>query len=665
MGMVRQIEQAANSAMKLSYRTEGEKFNGRKGLIWVVLAAGVLCGITAGALVGLTRDLPQIEALDAYKPSAVTRVQSADGVLLAELFVERREPVALAQVPPALITALLTTEDRSFYEHSGIALRGIARAALKNVMTGRLSEGASTLTQQLAKTLFLTPRKSFIRKLREAVLAMQLERRYTKDEILTLYLNQIYLGSGAYGVAAAARIYFDKQIDELNLAQCALIAGLPRAPSRYSPLVAPELARRRRDVVLALMHGTGAIETRDYEQALQEPVSPTTSKARNRKASYFLNYIKNDLEAAVGADLLYKAGLTIYTTLDDRLQTSAEQAIVEGLEQLGGRMRLNGMPESRPESAFVALRVESGAILAMAGGRDGSKDSFNRATTALRQPGSAFKPIVFALAIEKGFEQNQTLLDAPAVFPNTSPGDDWRPANSSERYAGEISLRWALAQSKNIPAVRLIEQLSPSSVVGFAHQLGIGATLKPNLSLALGTSEVTLMEMTAAYGVFANSGKYIQPFGVLEIRNDRGKILWRAKPEQHLAMSRISAAITTDMLRAVVTEGTGGFAGRLPGPIAGKTGTTSGYKDALFVGYSPTIAAGVWVGNDDSSTLGPHETGAQAALPIWTAFMQSALADQPPAYFDLPDDARTIYIDSQSGAQISADTPGAVKALVR
>jgi penicillin-binding protein 1A len=645
--------------------TASRRSQPRSGLLWAALLAGLLCGFTAGALLGLTRDLPQIEALEAYKPSAITRVYSADGVQLVELFVERRDPVSLAQIPPALITALLTTEDRAFYEHSGIALRGIARAAIKNVLRARLSEGASTLTQQLAKTLFLTPRKSFIRKLREALLAMQLERRYTKDELLTLYLNQVYFGSGAYGVAAAARIFFNKKIDALSLAQCALIAGLPRAPSRYSPLVDPQLAQRRRDVVLTLMHRTGAISASDFQQALQEPVAPPAPRAQDRKASYFLAYIKRDLEEAVGADLLYKGGLTIYTTLDNRLQEAAEQAVSDGLEVLQNRMRHNGLPNPKPEAALLSLRVETGAILSMVGGRDASGSGFNRASTALRQPGSAFKPLVYALAIEKGFEQNHTLLDAPVVFPNTAPGDDWRPENSSATYAGEISLRWALAQSKNIPAVRLIEQLGPSSVVAFAHQLGIDAALKSNLSLALGTSEVSLLQLTAAYTVFANRGKYIQPYGVLEIRDGHGRILWRAKPEQHLAMTRISAAITTDMLRAVVTEGTGRLANRLSGHIAGKTGTASGYRDALFVGFAPAIAAGVWVGNEDASTLGPQETGTRAALPIWTDFMQSALADQPPAYFDIPDEGRTIYVDSPSGRQLPADAPGAVKVLVR
>lgn len=653
--------------MKISSSSQSKSEPPRKHrrLPLVVLAMGLLCGITVGLLLGLTRDLPQIDALEAYKPSAITRVYSADGQQLTELFVERRDPVTLDQVPPALVTALITTEDRAFYDHSGIVLRGIARATVKNVLTGRLSEGASTLTQQLAKTLFLTPRKSFIRKVREAFLAMQLERRYTKDELLTLYLNQVYLGSGAYGVASAARIYFNKKTQDLSLAQCALIAGLPRAPSRYSPLVDPQLAKRRRDVVLAQMHVTGAIETSTYQQALQEPVMGSAPQVPSRKARYFLDYIKQDLEEAVGADLLYKGGLTVYTTLNDRLQTAAEQSVRDGLDRLENRMRQHGLPEPSPEAALLALSVETGAILAMVGGRDNFNNSFNRAAVARRQPGSAFKPIVYALAIEKGFEQHHTLLDAPVIFPNTSPGDEWRPDNNSVSFAGEISLRWALAQSKNIPAVRLIEQLSPSSVVAFAQKLGISSALKANLSLALGTSEVTLLEMTAAYATFANKGKYIQPYGVLEIRDAHGKMLWRAKPEQHLAMTQVSAAIVTDMLRAVVTEGTGQAAARLPGHIAGKTGTTSNYKDALFIGYSPAIASGVWVGNEDASTLGPQETGSRAALPIWTDFMQSALADQPPGYFDIPEDVRSIFIDSPSGRPLSADAAGAVKILVR
>lgn len=292
-------------------------------------------------------------------------------------------------------------------------------------------------------------------------------------------------------------------------------------------------------------------------------------------------------------------------------------------------------------------------------------NSYNRAAAAARQPGSAFKPIVYALAIERGFRQDQLLLDAPVIFRNAYQGSDWQPENFSEGFAGEVSMRWALAHSKNIPAVRLIEKIGPSSVVQFAHNLGIASDLQPNLSLALGTSETTLLELTSAYSVFANRGKYIRPYAIMEIRNHEGAIIWRTKPEQRIVMSRASAAIITDMLTAVIKEGTGRSAGQLHGAVAGKTGTTDEYRDALFIGYSPTVAAGVWVGNDDATRLGPNETGARAALPIWLGFMQSVLSDQSPSYFDIPDGTVHLFIDPKSGRQKAPTSNGAVKALVK
>ncbi|RJQ76847.1 MAG: penicillin-binding protein 1A [Desulfobacteraceae bacterium] len=639
------------------------KPRGGRWFIGATLITGILCGLTAGAFLALTRDLPQIQSLESFKPSAITRVYSADQVLLAELYIERRDPVNLAQIPEALKIALLTTEDRQFYRHSGIAVRGILRAALKNLLRGRLSEGASTLTQQLAKTLFLTPRKTFVRKMREAVLALQLERRYTKDELLTLYLNQIYFGSGAYGVAAAARTYFNKAIQDLSLSECALIAGLAKAPSRYSPLVSPELARQRRDVVLRQMRATGAIDQTTYDKAIEAPVSVASDKDENHKATYFRHYVRGALEDILGDNLVYKGGLTVYTTLSYRTQTAAQEAIREGLARLEIRMQLNGMPAPRPQAALLALDVNTGGIISMVGGRNNHPENYNRAVAARRQPGSAFKPIVYALAIERGFQQTQTILDAPVVFQHHLE-TDWQPENFAKSYSGEISLRWALAQSKNIPAVRLIEKLGPSSVVQFAHHLGINSIMHPNLSLALGTSEVTLMELTAAYAVFANQGKYIKPYGILEIRNRDGNIIWNAKPEQSIAMARASAAVITDMLTAVIREGTARSAGLLPGPLAGKTGTTSQFKDALFVGYSPNVAAGVWVGNDDNTTLGLEETGARAALPIWMDFMQHASVDQPRMFFDIPDDVRPVDVDSKTGSLTRTGAAGAVKALV-
>ncbi|MEJ2041555.1 MAG: transglycosylase domain-containing protein, partial [Desulfosarcinaceae bacterium] len=390
---------------------------------------------------------------------------SADRVLLAEFFLEKRLPVPLKEIPENLISALLTTEDRRFYQHRGIVLRAIARAVVKNLISGRYAEGASTLTQQLAKTLFLTPRKTLLRKLREAVMAIQLERRYTKDEILELYLNQIYLGSGAYGVASAAQVYFGKPLASLSLAECALIAGLPKAPSRYSPYVNPELARRRRDTVLDQMLRTGRIDARDHQRAVAEPIVLNKATSPSPSAPYFVDFIKTELENIVGADLLYKGGLTVRTTLSHELQLAAEKAVSEGLDQLQARRRVQNLHGALPQGALVAIDVHSGAILSMVGGRDYSQSSFNRAASALRQPGSVMKPLIFAAAIEQGFDQTTPLLDAPVVFQRSDQEQDWQPGNFSGTYDGEISMRWALVHSKNIPTIRLLEKISPTAGV--------------------------------------------------------------------------------------------------------------------------------------------------------------------------------------------------------
>lgn len=613
----------------------------------------------------LLHDLPQIQSLENYTPSAVTRIYSADQVLLAELFIERRDPVPLSEIPQDLITALLATEDRRFYEHSGIAVRGILRAAVKNVIKRRYAEGASTLTQQLSKTLFLTPRKTMIRKFREAILSLQLERRYTKNEILELYLNQIYLGSGAYGVGAAARIYFGKSVEALTLAECALVAGLPKGPSRYSPLNNPELARKRRDIVLGQMLSTNAIDRKTYNRAVKEPVKTMASGPRDQKAPYFIDRIKKEIERNVGADLMYKGGLTVNTTLQFHLQQAAEKAVREDLELLDERRHRNGIAGPPSQAALVAVQNRTGAIIAMVGGRDGDT-TFNRATIARRQPGSAFKPIVYALAIEQGFEQNQTLLDAPVVFQRSQQQkDDWQPENFSRAYDGEVSLRWALMHSKNIPAVRLIEKIGPTAVIQFAHDLGIDADLKPDLSLALGSYEVNLLELTNAYSVFANDGKYIGAYGLAEILDADGKAIWRPIPVQRIVMTPVGASIITDMLTAVIEGGTAQRARHLPGPLAGKTGTTDANKDALFIGYSPSITCGVWVGTDDATPLGPRETGARGALPIWMDFISTAIQGQPQQYFDIPAGVRKIYIDPKSGKEASGPSSKTIQALVR
>ena len=640
-------------------------FNKHKIIILLVLSAGAICGITAGSFIALTHDLPQIRSLESFEPSAVTRIYSSDRMLLAELFVEKRDPVPLTNIPYYLKTAIVSIEDKNFYKHSGVNLKSIFRAVIKNIMAGEYIEGASTITQQLAKTLFLTPQKTLMRKIREALLAFQLERRFTKNEILLLYLNQIYFGSGAYGVESAARTFFKKSVKDLNLAECALIAAMPRAPSRYSPLVNKELAVKRRNIVLRQMTKTGIITDSACLEAMQIPFIPIKQKTFSVSAPYFVEYIKKFLESALGSARLYKGGLTVFTTISCKLQQAAEKAAANGLFSLGIRMKQNKINDPAPQCALISIDVQSGGILAMVGGENFSKSPFNRAVVARRQPGSAFKPVVYALAIEQGFPQNMMILDTPVVFKCGKNRTDWKPENFSRTYKGEMTLRYALAVSENIPAVRLIEMLGPASVVSFGHALGIETTLYPNLSLALGTSEVTLINLTSAYAVFPNQGKRIKPFGVIEVQNQKGQIVWRAKPQKTMVMSRAGAAIITNMLEGVINEGTGKKAQILKGPVAGKTGTTNKFKDAIFIGFSPSIATGVWIGLDNSTTLGNGETGARAALPIWIEFMKKAIADKPCQYFDIPDNVKRVYMNSLTGFPASVDSPNATIALFK
>jgi penicillin-binding protein 1A len=531
-------------------------------------------------------------------------------------------------------------------------------------MAGEFVEGASTITQQLAKTLFLTPEKTLERKLKEAFLAFQLERRYTKEEILELYLNQVYFGSGAYGVEAAARKFFGKPVHRLNLAECALIAGMPKAPSRYSPLVNPELAIKRRNLVLRQMLETGAISRDEYETAVSRPFIPVQAAENKTRAPYFIDYVKKELEDEIGAARLYTGGLTIETTLCRPMQKAAENAVENGLLDLGRRMQKNGMQDSNPQAGLIALDVQTGGILAMVGGRDHQKSPYNRATMAMRQPGSAFKPIVYAHAIEQGFSQDTLLLDAPVAFQGERPGTVWRPENFSNTYQGEITLRKALTHSENIPAVRLLEKLGAASVASFARSLGIESPLSPNLSLALGTSEVTLLELTAAYAVFANSGERIGPTPVKGVRDAAGRLIWQPAVKRQAVMSQAGAAIMVDILKGVIHEGTGRKARVIARPIGGKTGTTNKYKDALFIGFSPGIAAGVWVGCDDYTSLGPYETGARAALPIWIEFMKNALENRPFRFFAVPDSLVKRYMDPDTG-EMGDGLPDPISALFR
>lgn len=638
----------------------------RRNITYTVLLVGaaLFTGVCGGLLFALMHDLPQIQGLDNFRPAAITRIYSADKELLAELFIEKRQPVPLDVVPDHLKAGILATEDAKFYDHPGVDLKGIARAVIKNIRAGEYAEGASTITQQLAKTLFLTPRKSIMRKVKEAFLAFQIERRYTKDEILRLYLNQVYFGSGAYGVEAAAQIFFGKPVRELTLAECALIAGMPKSPSRYSPLVKPSLALKRRSVVLGQMARHGLISEEELKAADTSPLHLARKKERSIKAPYFVASVTSLLEKALGQEALYRKGLAVYTTLDYAMQQAAEKAVAQGLEALLARMEMCEGQEDGPQAALVCLDAKRGSILAMVGGRSFEESRFNRATMARRQPGSAFKPLVYALALEKGFGQDDILWDGPVVFKGAKEGQDWMPHNFSEEFMGEVTLRRALALSQNIPAVRLLNKLGPTCAVEFAYKMGISSPLDPNLPLVLGTSEVTLLELTAAYTPFPNGGIWTRPFGVLEVL-EGGRCVWRHKPQLRPVITPQTAAVMTDMLEAVILEGTGKAAKPINRALAGKTGSTDSYKDALFVGFSPTMVTGVWVGLDDHGTLGDKETGARAALPIWIDFMEQALRNRPYDGFDLPEGVVHVNMDAESGLLASENCPNKVTALFK
>ncbi|TYT74792.1 penicillin-binding protein 1A [Desulfobotulus mexicanus] len=602
-------------------------------LIWCF--PGLLTGILLGLIIGTMQDLPQITALEEYRPSALTRVFSSDGILLAQFYAENRMPVASDQIPDILKQALIATEDRNFYSHHGMDPKGILRAVVRNLQSGGYSEGASTLTQQLAKTLFLSPDKTLMRKIREAFLALQIERRYTKEEILTLYLNQIYLGSGSYGVEAATRRYFGKSVDDISLAEAALIAGLPKAPSRFSPRSSMERATGRRNTVLHQMHTTGIISSDQLKAALEEAVILTTGHApSSRKAPWFIEQVRMELEEALTPDILYKSGLNVYTSLNSRVQDLAEKAVQTHMAALETRM-LDQKITAFPQSAVLALDIHTGGVLAQVGGRNYAQSPFDRSTQARRQPGSAFKPLIFALAIEKGAEQDQNISDTPVVFPQ-SRGQNWIPQNFSRNFMGNISLRTSLALSRNIPPIRLTDQLGPENVVAFAKSLGIQSPLQANLSLALGTSEVTLEELTAAYAVFPAGGMHNQPWRIRKVEDASGRIIYTSPRKSSSVMHPESAAIITDMLQAVIAEGTGRRAKASDRALGGKTGTTDNFRDGLFIGFSPAMAIGVWTGCDRNESLGNMETGARTALPIWKDIMVETGPAARPEYFSIP-----------------------------
>ncbi|HUJ17236.1 MAG TPA: PBP1A family penicillin-binding protein, partial [Nitrospirota bacterium] len=622
--------------------------NERSLLLYLFLTlSALLIGGSIGYVIFSAWDLPEVQTLEEYRPSITSRVYSGNNKLLAEFFIENRTTVSLDNIPEALIKALIATEDARFYSHHGIDFRGIARAFYRNVRAKKVLEGGSSLTQQLAKVLFLTPERSYTRKLKEMALALRIEQRYTKPEILSFYLNQIYFGSGAYGAEAAARIYFNKQARDLNLAECALLAGLPRSPKHYSPFKSPQSARARRAYVLNRMAAMQIITQEQAETAKQAPL-PVQPALPSSSASYFVEYVRQKVEDRFGSSILYSGGLNIFTTINDEMQAYAEQAVRDGLDRIEARRPKKNSPPTPLQAAVIVLEPSSGHILAMVGGRDYSQSQFNRAWQALRQPGSAFKPLIYAAALDSGFSAADILNDTPLTI-RVDRNKNWSPENFTRTYQGPVTIRKALAQSLNVPTIRLLEKIGVQQSIHYAREFGIKSRLNPYLSLALGSSDVTLFELASSYAVFANHGVRLGPVSIQTIADSSGRVIY-ANDAMPLQVIRPEIAyLITNLLKGVIERGTGWKAAEINRPAAGKTGTTNDYRDAWFIGYTPDLLAGVWVGYDDHRTIGPKETGARAALPIWLGFMKRALTGREPEEFPVPDGIVFREIDPRSG----------------
>jgi penicillin-binding protein 1A len=711
------------------------------GLLTLLSAA---VGAAAGLLLVYSTDLPQVEQLERYRPISVTELYDGQGRVIGTFALQRRVIATYDDYPEVLRNALISIEDKDFYRHSGIDIWRIAGAAYRDIEFGGKVQGASTLTMQLARNLFLSPDRSFYRKVQEALLAIQIERRFTKPQIFTLYANQIFLGHGAYGFEAASEYYFSKPAKQLKLEEAALLAGLPKAPQYYSPIAHPERAVKRRNLVLNAMLEDGKITAAQAADAKSKPIPLNLQKDPNSLAPHYVEEIRRYLEAKYGSDQVHESGLRVYTSLDMDLQKSARQALLDGLAayerrhgwhgklvnvmaqgqkldtyedpdwdeepevngyahalvtqvspsaaevrfgqhkatlsqaevawtklklkppgilhagdivyikvlalDAGGKSRVTLEQDSGAEGALVAIDNATGEIKAMVGGRDFNLSKFNRATQALRQVGSSFKPYVYTAVIDQGGSPDDTILDAPVTFQTAS--GPYSPHNYDAKFEGTITLRRALAQSRNIPALKLADHVGIKTVIDYAHRFGITSNIPAYLPVALGSAEITPLEQTSAFSVFPNDGVRVAPRYITKVTDYEGRILEEDYSDIKDAVSSRTARIMTLMLREVVLHGTAAAAAKMPYPLAGKTGTTNDFTDAWFVGFSPSLTCGVWIGYDEKKSLGEKETGARAALPIWMQFMNVALAGKDPG--DFP----AAPVPANTGvAQKKVDTP--------
>lgn len=620
-----------------------------------VFQLGILLGFcfvlgvgTALALIAHYGEFPSIESTAAYRPSVSSKIYDRNNRTVGEIYLEKRTIVPYQTIPKHVVNAFVAAEDANFFRHKGVDLTAIARAVLKDVLSGGYAQGASTITQQTVKSLFLTPEKSVRRKLKEIILAYRIEKKLTKEEILFLYLNQIYLGDGAYGVEAASRAYFGKGVNALSVAEGAMLAGLTQAPTRYSPRNHLDQAKARQRYVLRRMGEVGFLSPQEADRAYQARIALAPPSNFRSKAAYFLEYVRSYIQEKYGLDALYKTELKIYTTIDGRLQEAANDALVEGIRRTEERNKYKGL-----QGAILAIDPHTGGVLAMVGGVDFLESQFNRAIQARRQPGSAFKPIIYTAALDKGKTVVSTLDDSPIEFERNET-ELWKPRNYDGTFLGPIPMLEALAKSRNLATVRLLNEIGVDAAIQMARALGIESPIERNLSIALGSSGVTPLEICTAYATFANGGERPTPYFFREIRDASGNILESTEPQARRVIPPETAYLTVRLMQEVIRSGTATAARRLGRQLAGKTGTTNENTDAWFIGFSPDLLAGVWVGFDTPKPLGGRESAAAVALPIWVRFMGRALPYYPERDFPVPPGVTFARVDLASGKTLPA-----------
>lgn len=628
-------ENARANISKNSKNKQGGFFSTLK-FIFLLGGACLLAGVASFEL--YLSSLPPIENLEQWKPNIVTKIYSSDDEIIKTFTAYTFEKIELKDIPENLKKALIATEDKNFYRHHGYDISGLVRSTVQNVLAGRVVQGASTITQQLARVLFLNNERTFDRKLKELFIAARIEKTISKDQILEMYMNSVYLGAGAYGVEGASQIYFDKHLKNCTLAELALIAGLPQAPSVYNPFNNMDLAVKRRDQVLMRMYKMRYITKDEYEKAKKEKVKlgKVPQYYTTNRAPYFCDYVMKELEK-LGFDEteIANGGYKVVTTLDYKAQKAADEAISRNLRGWG----LNG---DNNQAAVFSFSPVDGKILVYSGGKDYSKSQYDRVTQAVRPPGSAFKPIVYAAAMEKGITPNTMIEDRPITI------GQWSPHNYGNRYRGKIPVYMALTVSSNVCAARIIKEVGIRSVIQIARVLGIETPLEYDYTIALGSNGVKLYEFTRAYGAFANGGFVVQPYAIERVETSRGKVIYSApKTKISHQLSMNTAAEMTAMMKSVITNGTG-RAASIGKPAAGKTGTTDDNKDAYFMGYTPNIVTGVWVGNDDNTVMNKSIQGGTVPALIWKDVMKVATEPYGNSEFNYPEIKLMPYGDSKA-----------------